>query len=81
MKLPVALTHIEGSSNLHAVGYHAEERHLYVQFTDGGAVYRYLEVEEGAWALMQASESKGRFLAKCIKPNHEVEKLPTDSEK
>lgn len=79
MKLPVALVPVEGSSNLHAVGYDEPNQHLYARFSAGGAVYRYFEVTPGLWALMQASERKGSFLAKTIKPGRKFEKIEPET--
>jgi hypothetical protein len=80
MKLPIELTPVEGSSNIHALGYAAGSKHLYAQFSAGGPVYRYLEVEQATWDEMRVSESQGRYLAKSIKPTHKVEKLLEDVE-
>lgn len=75
MKLPIELARVEGDSILRAMGYDAANKHLYAQFSAGGPVYRYLDVEEGAWRILNASESKGRFIAKCIRPNHWFETI------
>jgi hypothetical protein len=62
------------SSSLSSVGYDPRSETLEVEFRNGG-VYRYLEVPEDAWRMLQSAESKGSYLNTHIKPAHRYRKV------
>lgn len=71
------------SSNVVAVGYDETLELLGVAYKNG--VYMYKGVKPEKWALMQKTESVGKFINTNIKPHHEFEKpldfkLELDSE-
>jgi hypothetical protein len=61
------------SSAISAVGYDEDRRELHVRFRDGEA-YTYLVVRPDEWLALCEAESKGGFVNRSIKPNHEVRK-------
>jgi len=75
----IALSPVE-SSQITAIGYHAESRTLAVQFPGRGAnpgdVYHYLNVAPEVFAAFQASESKGKFFGAEVRPKYAYQKQP-----
>lgn len=62
------------SSNVEAVGHHAERNELHVRFK-GGAHYVYAGVSPEIHESLHAAESIGRFIAQHIKPNYTHRRL------
>ncbi|KKM62355.1 hypothetical protein LCGC14_1522560 [marine sediment metagenome] len=61
------------SSNIHSVGYDADENVLLVRF-HGGALYRYLNVPENVYRGFLEAGSAGAFLNTEVKGKYEYEK-------
>lgn len=62
------------SDSIAAIGYSGSDAILEVEFNNGG-IYQYLAVPEEIHAALMAAESKGRYLAKEVKPNFKYIKL------
>jgi hypothetical protein len=58
--------------------YDRRARQLYVVFTGGGGLYRYLGIPPGEVAKMEGAESLGTFVNHEIKPNYDGERRETD---
>ena len=61
------------SSNIHSVGYDADENVLQVSF-HGGALYRYLNVPENVYRGFLEADSAGRYLNTEVKGKYEYQK-------
>lgn len=72
MTIP-ALTPVEGSSNVVAIGYDAGTRTAYVQFKTG--TYAYAGVDLPTWQKFQNAKSKGEFVAQQLKGNFKATKV------
>lgn len=62
---PVPLEAVE-SSQLEAIGHHAETQRLYIRFK-GGSLYQYENVPAALFAQLKAAESVGSFFGKNLK--------------
>ena len=56
------------SSNVEAAGYMPELGRLVIRY-QGGSVYVYYRVPAAIWVEFQAAQSKGQYLAQCVKGN------------
>ena len=54
-------------------GYDEDARELYVRFS-GSTAYTYHQVPLSAFLALEAADSKGAYVNKVIKPNHDVTK-------
>jgi KTSC domain len=52
-----------------SIGYDEATRELFVEFTSG-RTYVYLDVPPHTWRDFEASESKGGFVNRTLKPRH-----------
>jgi hypothetical protein len=66
IRKPVVSTHVK------SIGW--ESNVLEVEYSDG-SVFSYKDVLESTWKLLEESESKGKFIARYIKPNYRAVKL------
>lgn len=57
------------STNIHAIGYQAESRCLWVAFA-GGPLWRYEDVPPEKWEAFRTAPSIGGFFAREIRPHH-----------
>jgi hypothetical protein len=78
-RLIIALTPVE-SSQISAIGYHAESRTLAVKFPGRGAnpgdVYHYFNVAPEVFTAFQSSESKGKFFGAEVRTKFAYQKQP-----
>jgi hypothetical protein len=67
------------SSNVAAVGYNPESRVLEVEFKGRNgktpAIYQYLGVSHEQWVGLLRAPSKGQYLSREIKPDHEAHRI------
>jgi hypothetical protein len=79
MKPAIKMKPVE-SSNIRAIGHDPTAPSLIVEFKSGD-FYEYEGVSETKFAELEASESKGKFLIRHIKPNYACKKLDLKPEK
>jgi hypothetical protein len=63
------------STSIAAVGYDAATRDLYIRFHESEALYAYHGVDPATYAELLASESKGRYVNREIKPRFDYTRL------
>lgn len=76
----IPLTYTPDSSQIAGYGYDAATQRLAVEFKSSAFVYEYRDVSPETAAAMQAAASKGSFVHKVIKPNHDFDRMPKAAE-
>lgn len=62
------------SSNIQAIGYKPDTRHLRVQFR-GGGLYQYGSVSSQRYKAFEKADSKGRYFSKNIRDQYPTEHI------
>jgi len=62
---------IEGSSNIAEIGYNGETMTLEVKFLSS-MIYQYWPITRTGWESLMKAESKGKYFAKHIRNNSQI---------
>ncbi len=74
--LDIALTPVEGSSRIAAMGYDEDSKTLAIQFQGRGVTCHYSNVPVETFRTMQGAESKGKYFGAIIKDKFDFKTLP-----